>query len=106
MSHPEDSQVHQDGGDALPAIFRPGIDTVMEEVCTAAGHPAQVSRQALQMAVQVGEPEGAATVHFSCTGGRLRQVVRVQREAYGTLCQLSRVGPQRAKLQHERFPVA
>lgn len=37
MSHAEDSQVHQDGGDALPAILRPGIDTVVEEVCITAG---------------------------------------------------------------------
>ena len=35
--HAEDSQVHQDSGDALPAVLRPGIDTVMEEVCTTAG---------------------------------------------------------------------
>ena len=68
LSHAEDSQVHQDGGDALPAIFRPGIDTVMEEVCTTAGTQLWVSRQVVLMAVHAGQLAGA-TEPFSCPGG-------------------------------------
>ena len=58
------------------------------------------------MAVQAGQSEGAASVHFSCTGGSGSWTMTkagaleciMQREAYVIPCQLSRVGPQRAKL--------